>query len=118
MKLPNVERAVAPEEKFTTYLLDETHQEGRGKALFFQHFGFSVAEWDVLAQALIAHAQKYDVVKMESTRFGMRYVVEGELDTPIERRPAVRVVWFIRIGETRPRLVTAYPLEDDDDTGT
>jgi hypothetical protein len=118
VKLPNVEQAVAPEEKFTTYLLDETHQEGRGKALFFQHFGFSVAEWDVLAQALIEHAHEHEVVKTENTRFGTRYVVEGELNTPTERRPSVRVVWFVRIGEITPRLVTAYPLEEDDDKGT
>ena len=44
VKLPHAEQAIAVEEKFTTYLLDETHQEGRGKALFFQHFGFSVAQ--------------------------------------------------------------------------
>ncbi len=49
MKLPNVEQAILVEAKFTAYLLDETHQEGRGKALFFKHFGFSVTEWNVLA---------------------------------------------------------------------
>ena len=29
-------------------------------------------------------------------------------------RPAVLPVLFVRRGETAPRLVTAYPLEDDD----
>lgn len=114
MKLPNIEQAILPEEKFTTYLLDETHQEGRGKALFFQRFGFSVAEWNVLALALINHARAHDIVKAEKTKFGTRYVVEGELDTPVERKPAVRVVWFVRTGEAVPRLTTAYPLEEDD----
>ncbi len=117
MKLPNVEHAIAPEAKFTRYLLDETHQEGRGKALFFQRFGFSVAQWTVLAQALVAHARAFEVVKTENTRFGTRYVIEGELSTPAERQPLVRVVWFIRSGESAPRLVTAYPVEDDNDTG-
>ncbi|MBP8972301.1 MAG: hypothetical protein KBH93_00385 [Anaerolineae bacterium] len=118
MKLPYSEQAVVPEEKLTTYLLDETHQEGRGKALFFQRFGFSVAQWEVLAQALLAHAHEHQVVKTEGTKFGTRYVVEGALATPVGRRPAVRVVWFIRSGESAPRLVTAYPVEDGNDQRT
>lgn len=118
MKLPHAEEAIASEDKLTTYLLDEAHQEGRGKALFFQHFGFSVAQWKVLAQALLDHARTYNIAKAERTRFGTRYVVEGYLDTPVGRRPMVRTVWFVRRGETAPRLVTAYPLEDDDDTRT
>ena len=96
MKLPHAEQAVASEDKFTTYLLDETHQEGRGKALFFQHFGFSVAQWKVLAQALLDHARAHNIAKAERTRFGTRYVVEGQLETPIGRRPAVLPVLFVR----------------------
>lgn len=112
MKLPNVERAITPEEKFSTYLLDDTHREGRGKALFFRQFGFSGIDWHVLAQALIDHARTHDVVKLEHTKFGTRYVVEGRLATPIEREPLVRVVWFVRNSENVPRLVTAYLLEE------
>jgi hypothetical protein len=111
MKLPNAEQAIVTEAKITTYLLMETHPEGGGKSLFFIHFGFSVAQWETFAQALICHAHEHEVVKMEPTRFGTRYVVEGELYTPSGRKPAVRVVWFLRLGETMPRLVTAYPLK-------
>ena len=96
MKLPHAEQAIVPKDKFTTYLLDETHQEGRGKALFFQHFGFSVAQWKVLAQALLDHARAHNIAKAERTRFGTRYVVEGQLETPIGRRPAVLPVLFVR----------------------
>jgi len=35
--------------------------------------------------------------------------------TPIGRRPKVRVVWFIEMSGTQPRLVTAYPIEVNDD---
>jgi hypothetical protein len=111
MKLPNVEQAIVPQAKITTYLLNETHPEGGGKALFFIHFGFSVAQWDIFVRALIRHAYEHEVVKTHPTRFGMRYVIEGELDTPSGRKPNVRVVWFIRMGESVPRLVTAYALE-------
>ena len=42
------------------------------------------------------------------------YVVEGTLPTPDGRNPRVRAIWFIREGEHRPRLVTAYPVEVDE----
>jgi hypothetical protein len=112
VKLPNVDQAIAPAEKFIDYLLNELHREGRGKALFFQKFGFSSSEWSVLAHALIQHARMHDVVKLEQSKFGTRYVVEGTLMTPVEREPVVPVVCFVRSSETFPRLVTEYPLED------
>lgn len=115
MKLPNASHAYVPREKITDYLLDMEHEKGRGKALFFTHFGFSMAEWHILTQAFIQHAHQYTVVKQESTRFGTRHVIEGALQTPSQREPEVRVVWFIPKDEQIPRLVTAYPLEDSDD---
>jgi hypothetical protein len=38
MILPNVERAIVPQSRIAAYLLDETHREGGGKALFFYPF--------------------------------------------------------------------------------
>lgn len=111
MKLPKLEEAWVEEKKVTLYLLNEQHEKGSGKAKFFSQFGFSMAEWKQLADALIVHAQQHDVVKSEETKHGTRHVIEGELVTPIDRKPLVRSVWFIATGESRPRLVTAYPLE-------
>ena len=65
--------------------------------------------WETLAQALVRHAATYDIVESEDTGFGTRYTVEGGLESPDGRRPAVRVVWFVELGESAPRLVTAYP---------
>jgi len=115
MKLPNLEKAFVPPEKITGYLLDVTHDEGSGKALFFLQFGFSLAEWEALAHALLDHAHDHEIVKQEVTLFGTRYIIEGVLKAPNGRAPKVRVVWFISQNETDPRLVTAYPLEEDDD---
>ena len=115
MTLPNRDEAVVPEDKITLYLLNTTHPKGRSKAKFFQQFGFSMAQWEQLADALLSHAQLYDVVKTEQTPFDIPYVIEGELDTPIERQPQVRVVWFIANDSTIPHLVTAYPLEKSND---
>jgi len=67
-------------------------------------------DWEVLAAALRAHATTHGVVESAATAFGVRYIVEGELDAPDGRRPVVRVVWFIRRGRDVPELVTAYPV--------
>lgn len=115
MKLPNRDEAHVPEAKIADYLLNIHHPSGRSKANFFMQFGFSVAQWKQLADALLAHAQRHPVAKTEETLFGIRYVVEGELVTPDQRNPQVRVVWFIEKDEANPRLVTAYPLEEKHD---
>ena len=73
-------------------------------------FGFSVAAWELLAEALLRHAADHEVVKVETSPFGTRYVVEGIMPTPDGRVPTVRVVWFIESGDQAARLATAYPL--------
>jgi hypothetical protein len=115
VQLPNLEVASVPSEKVIGYLLNLAHEEGHGKARFFIHFGFSVAQWHQLAFALLRHASDHQVVKQISTRFGTNYVIEGMLHTPSLRTPLVRVVWFIAYDDDRPRLITAYPLEADND---
>lgn len=54
--LPNYEWALVPQAKITAYLLAFNHEDGRGKARFFMHFGFTVEHWEILAEALLAHA--------------------------------------------------------------
>lgn len=110
MKLPNLKSAIIPPEKITAYLLSETHPEGHDKAVFFSRFGFRLSTWEVLAQALLDPAGRHDVVKAVQSRFGTRYVIEGELQTPDGRTPQIRAIWFITMDSDAPRLVTAYPL--------
>ncbi len=110
MKLPNYDKAIVPREKIVDYLLSLAHRDGRSKAIFFSSFGFSVDAWQTLADMLRRHAAAHAVAKIESTPFGTRYVVEGEIDAPDGRTPLVRVVWFIDTGEDIPHLATAYPL--------
>lgn len=112
MKLPNLARAIVPEEKITAYLLDSTHPKGKQKAAFFTRFGFSMAQWEVLAEALLAHARLYEVASQRESPHGTNYAVEGALPSPDGRNPGVRVVWFIPRGEETPSFVTAYPLDE------
>lgn len=107
MKLPNVGRAIAPEAKFTDYLL--SHAKGEGKAAFFLAFGFRPGRWQELGSALRQYASDHEIEGIEQSRHGTVYTVVGVLGCPDGRSPLVRSVWIIRIGEDVPRLVTAYP---------
>jgi|SRR5437867_9047058 len=110
MKLPNAELATVPERKVTHYLLNPAHPAGGGKAAFFLRFGFTVADWQRLAEALLCHAREHEVVETEQTRHGIRYVVDGPLTAPDGSRLNVRSAWYINPGGNAPRFVSAHPL--------
>lgn len=111
MKLPQYEQAVVPEAKIVHYLLDLTHPVGRSKARFFLSFGFTPDHWQEMAAALVEHAAAHEVARIEEGEDGTRYVVEGSLNTPDNRNPAVRVIWYIEKDQEIPRFTTAYPLK-------
>jgi hypothetical protein len=111
MKLPNAQSASVPEHKVTRYLLNPEHPVGGSKARFFLRFGFTVAEWGRLAEALARHAREHDVMMVGQTVHGTRYVVDGLLIAPDGSRLNIRSAWYIdRQGERAPRFVTAHPL--------
>lgn len=115
MKIPNAEDAVVPPAKIVDYLLSETHPDGKHKAKFFYAFGFSLDDWQALEQTLRQHIVEYQVAKIELSRFGTRYVVEGIIQAPDGRSPLSRTVWFIKNEEVTPHFVSAYPLQRRDD---
>jgi hypothetical protein len=47
---------------------------------------------------------------MESSH-GTKYIVDGEIVSPVGKNPVVRTVWIVDHGQTIARLVTAYPHE-------
>lgn len=110
-RLPNAEQArVAPEKTFG-YLLDMEHRRGRAKARFFLRYGFTREQWPVFADSLMAHAVANEVIDVEETIYGMKYVVDGLLETPDGRNPRVWTVWMLPEDSHAPRFVTAYPRE-------
>ena len=115
MTLPHLGNAFVPPEKLTNYLLDEDHPKGRAKSEFFRRFGYTLAKESELAAALLNHVRENGIVKEAPSPFGMRYIAEGPIDGADGRRPNVRSVWFVEHGSTSPRLISAYPLEGDDD---
>src|ERR1700686_3921616 len=107
MKLPNRKNAFISKSKLRGYLLSSEHPHGRHKAVFFLQFGFSIANFEVLASALLRHAEKHGVAKTEDSPYGKRYVIDGGMVAPDGRNPLVRAVWFMETGEDIPRFVTA-----------
>ena len=110
MKLPHADKATVPEQKITRYLLNPAHPAGGSKASFFLRFGFNVAEWRRLADALLRHARENEVVETEQTPHGTRYVVDGPLSAPDVTRLYVRSAWYMNPGGSAPRFVSAHPL--------
>ena len=115
MKLPNADHLRVDRRKITEYLLSPTHPDGHSKSEFFTRFGFSLEHWQLLAEALREHGSTHPVVKAVETPYGTRYIIEGRLVSPDSLHPLIRTVWIIEKGETSPRLITAYPLEDSHD---
>jgi hypothetical protein len=46
------------------------------------------------------------------TVHGIKYVLDGGMETPGGKTPVVRTIWIVDRGLDRPRLVTAYPREE------
>jgi len=108
-KLPNFKSVQIDKVKITEYLLSPTNEEG--KAGFFTRFGFSVAKWEILAEAMRHHAESHKVAKAIQNRHGTKFLIEGMLTTPDGRNPLVRSIWLIETGKQVARLITAYPVK-------
>lgn len=110
MELPFLDSLRVDQSKIVRYLLDEA--VSRGKATFFLQFGFRVDAREVLADALKAQARSNAIVAAVDSPYGTRYSVDGELETPNNRRPRprVRTGWILEKGSQAPRLITAHPV--------
>ena len=108
--LPNAHKARVDRGKIIEYLLSQTHPDGRAKAAFFTELGFTIEKWEVLAESLRTHGRANPVVKAIKSKYGVRYCVEGPIETPAGISPNLRSVWVIEEGVSEPRLITAYPV--------
>ena len=112
MKLPNAHLAVVDQDKITGYLLNPAHPDNGGKAPFFLALGFRLDDWHPLAVALRKLAGTTPVTKKMESTHGLKYILDGKIETPSGRSPTVRTIWIVDRGAETPRLVTAYPSED------
>jgi hypothetical protein len=113
MQLPNADVAVVSQEKTARYLLNPLHPDGAPTARFFDLFGFNVDEWEVLADPLKEVGKRSRLVSSVDSVDGRKYIVDGNIATPSGRSAGVRTIWIVDRGEQRPRLVSAYPREQE-----
>ncbi len=94
--------------KILDYLLSATSEAGAGKNRFFRSCGFSPDAWEVMRDALVAHAQTANLEEVDATsRYGTKFIFRCRIATPDRRDPCILTVWQLRSGDYW--LVTAYP---------
>lgn len=108
MKLPNAEHAIIQKEKLIHYLLSLIDEDGRPKAEYFRSIGFHESNVKDFERALLSVAKDNDVKKTVESRFGVKYVIEGLIVSPVGKKVMIRTIWSIDKGESNPRLVTAF----------
>jgi hypothetical protein len=92
--------------KVQSYLLNDVHPDGWGKAMSFKGFGFVSDNTEALMTALFDHPIRNPVSELTTTPYGGKYVVRGTLETPDGSNPNVETIWIVE-ADQRPRLATA-----------
>ncbi len=110
MYMPSRENAFVEDTKITGYLLNLEHPDGRSKASLFLKAGFRLDNIAEFKAFLLNHAQVHQVAKTEQTRFGTKYIIEGQVEGVDSFRFNLRTVWIITASSKQPKLITAYPL--------
>ena len=110
MKLQNKENAYIPTAKLLNYLLSETHPIGKSKARYLRSIGFNETNVNLLKERLITIAQSENVKETVFSSHGVKYIIDGLLQTPVGISTQIRTIWIIEKGQERPRFVTAYPI--------
>jgi hypothetical protein len=109
-RLPHSDRAVLDLRKIEDYCLNPLHPRGRHKARVFRdalEIDRNDAQW--LRERLLAGVNTSDATELPGDSLGRRWRV----DIPVTRQRreiVVRTIWFVRTGETVPRLVSCWVL--------
>jgi hypothetical protein len=111
--LPNCEQAYVEDAKLYSYLLNLSHPDGKGKAQFYHHVGYSTDpdQAEQLRTDLCQLACTGEVTREMPNRAGSKYVVVGAITAPNERVYSLLTVWAVDAPDYTPRLITAYPNE-------
>jgi len=110
MSSPDFKKAYVPKQKISDYLLSETHAVGKEKARYFRSIGYTEKHTDHLAEALLMIAKSEKVSQEIASPYGTKYIIDGEIDTPLGTTARLRTVWVVEPYDELPRFVTAYPI--------
>ena len=108
---PAVRDFAIREDRLSRFLLAADHIANKGRAKFFFAFGFSAAEPDTLARALLkpphhAHTFRYQTGRVSE----LRLIYDGLLDGPDGRHAHIRTVWNYDLAPAA-LFITAFPLD-------
>jgi hypothetical protein len=106
--LPNIERAVIPEEKLRDYLLAPTFLVGRHKAAFFRALGYTQENWKAFESDLRGFLRE-EAREKENTKYGTKYEIQGQISGPTGRSARIITAWIVLREEDFPRFITAHP---------
>ena len=107
-QLPQASVLVVEQIKVVDYLLNLEHKQGGPKAKYFRNRGFHPEQWQAMAEALRQHGATQPVTQSSDTRFGRKFTVECQIQTPDGKTPCILTGW-IQEGPKPPRSVTAHP---------
>jgi hypothetical protein len=114
-RVPDAEHAEAADEKFTDYLLNESHPVGAGKAKFFKRLGFDASNWGELRDTFLVRLPSCAAtLRKENAAGGENW----EAVIPVQTSAGfafVRTFWEVH-PRTGTRFLTAYPLALKDRT--
>lgn len=113
-EIPNLAGAIISDEKVTAYLLNLSHPDGRGKAIFFNRKGFNLDNISEFKEMLLEHVRQSSNIKTQKTPWGTKYIVTGSVYLKGENVFNLTSVWIIENGDSFPKLATAYPAPKDD----
>ena len=109
MKLSNGNQANLGD-KLERYCLNPEHSKGKHKALLFkQRLGITLANKEILENALKKAVMEGEVELYKSDRYGIHYDLKFKLCTEFGKS-LILSCWIIKITENFPRLTNTYPI--------
>ena len=114
--LPNVDKAIIPEAKFTKYALNKEHPKGKDKAIVFESaLGFTQNNADELIKIIRKQVPTNEAIKTKSDAYGDRYKVYMDVTGPNGNTTTILTAWLVANGETR--LTSAYVKDKPNKAG-
>lgn len=111
LDLPDADKAVVPEEKFTQYLFGGTSKDGIPKGENFKNrLGYSIDNWEMLQNEIRNKAPDYPVVSKGDRGFGERFEQKIVL-SGLKGTPANVVVGWIHKPDGTTSMTSAYIKE-------
>jgi hypothetical protein len=110
--LPRFDEAFGIEQKLRDYSLAPAHEGGKARD-FFACLRLDLSEIDYLEQEIRRGISLAPIRSVRTNSFGFHCAVQFPIAGPGDyshRTAPVRTVWQLVHRESRPRLITAYPI--------